>query len=302
MPTLFISHATLDDTAADRFAAVLNAHGVTTWLDHQGGIPPGTSDWDAAIRAALIDCTAAVLLMSPSALASKICAAECVTLLEMGKPLYVAYLTTAHQPSDIWLFIKLIQYADLRANFDDGAQRLIRVMRGERDAALPTALRSKFTGAIDASLTAVPLTARDADLAAILALIQTGQPTQIIGVGGLGKSRLALEAARTAPDGRGVIWHKVSPYSADYQVDDLLRDHYDQPPTIDRPALLRLIPKQPCLVVIDNAEDVPPDDDRHEGYVDLVKALSGHGAHVLITSRVEWETLKPRKLHTPPPL
>ncbi len=60
-PKIFISHASEDDTDTDRVAAALQAAGFDTWVDHQHGIKPGMPNWDRAIRAALPECTAAVL-------------------------------------------------------------------------------------------------------------------------------------------------------------------------------------------------------------------------------------------------
>ncbi|MCC6801183.1 MAG: toll/interleukin-1 receptor domain-containing protein [Anaerolineae bacterium] len=86
MPDLFVSHATADDAHTDRFADALAAHGITTWIDHRGGIKPGAPNWDRAIREAIKECDAGVLLMTPRSLASDICAGECLIVREQGKP------------------------------------------------------------------------------------------------------------------------------------------------------------------------------------------------------------------------
>ncbi|HUN10946.1 MAG TPA: hypothetical protein PLE50_01560, partial [Rhabdaerophilum sp.] len=53
---------------------------------------------------------------------------------------------------------------------------------------------------------------------------------------------------------------------------------------------------RPCLLVLDNAEDVPAGDSRRAGYLTLMSRARGAGACVLLTSRVEWKELKPRKV------
>src|SRR5512140_3370993 len=106
---------------------------------------PGNPNWDRAIRGALQECTAGVLIMSPRALASDICAAECLLVRELGRPLYVAYLDTC-QPEEIWLFIKMVPYADLRADRAAGIDKLVAAIRGTPGTDLPTAVVGKLTG------------------------------------------------------------------------------------------------------------------------------------------------------------
>ena len=134
---LFISHSTADDSAVDRLAPLLEAAGITLWVDHRHGIEPGAPNWDSAIRGAIAASDSAALLMSPQSLASDICAAECLLARELRKPLYVLLLEPC-PPEAIWLYIKMVQYADLSADFDAGAAALIAALDGTGSADGPT--------------------------------------------------------------------------------------------------------------------------------------------------------------------
>lgn len=304
MPDLFVSHATLDDVIADKVAdALLEKYDISTWVDHRGGIEPGTPNWDRAIREAIPACDAAVLLMSPRSLASDICQAECLLARELEKPLYIAYIDTCI-PEAIWLSIKLIQYTDLRTDFDGGLDKLVRALRGERGPDLPTSIKGKITG-IDTMrenlpyLSSVPLTGRDADIEAIQSKLGP-HVTQLTAVGGTGKSRVAAEIALAYP--HGAIWHLCTPLSSAFEITESVRRHYGLDEKAPEADVLAALDTAPPLIVLDNAEDVPPGSEQRAAYVALTARIAGHGAPLLLTSRAVWDALKPRREHFLAPL
>jgi tetratricopeptide (TPR) repeat protein len=303
MPDLFISHATADDAAAEKLADALTAAGKTAWIDHRGGLTVGMPNWDSEIRKAIGTCAAGLLLMSPRSLVSDICNAECLLIRELGKPLYVAYLETC-APADIWLSIKLLQYADLRENFEAGTRKLIDALNGLTSPGTPTAVTGKITGGDTMRLylpylNNVPLTGRDADMTAIRGKLGA-HVTQIIAVGGAGKSRLAAEIALSYPN--GAIWHRCSPTSAAYEVTEAIRQHYGLDEKTPDHLVLAALDSAPPLIVLDNAEDVEAGSDRRKAYTELCGRLGAHRAPILLTSRAAWDELKPRVQHLPAPL
>ena len=296
MPDLFISHSTKDDSHADGVAALLAEEGVSCWIDHQGGLTPGTPNWDSGIRAAIKDCRAGLLIMSPRSLASEICAAECLLLRDLGKPLYVAYLETC-APTDIWLYIKMIQYADLRMDVKKGAAAIVRALRGDGAPDTPTPVRGRITGGDTMRvylpyLNSVPLTGRDADVTGLRAMLGA-HVTQLTALGGTGKSRIAAEIALSAAN--GAIWHRCDSTSAPFSVIDLIRQHYGLDEKASDDLVIAALDSVPPLIVIDNAEDIVAGTDRRTAYVALFNRLVAHGAPLLLTSRVVWHELKPRK-------
>ncbi len=96
---------------------------------------------------------------------------------------------------------------------------------------------------------------RDADLAKLKAMLNGGGVAQIIGTGGIGKSRLAAEAAFQHP--RGTIWHRCSPTSQVADALVLVARHLDIALTSPRAEIMAALTQRPALVVIDNAEDIP---------------------------------------------
>lgn len=296
---LFISHTTRDDADVNTLAEALEAAGLVTWVDHRQGITPGMPSWDAAIRDAIRDSQAGVFVMSPRSLASEICAAECLLVRELDKPLYVVQLTKP-EPADIWLYIKLIQYADLTADFAAGVQSLVDAINGKTGPDLPVPVRGRLTGADAMRLNLPylhnPLRGRAADLDHVQN--ELGPCVlQIVGPGGLGKSRLCAEVALNHPN--GAVWHRCSPVSQSVDLLALLRAHLRLPDDAPQTQVLDALDVAPPLVVVDNAEDVTA---HRRQYADLITLLVGRRVPVLLTARTVWTELKPRKDHTPPAL
>src|SRR5262249_31837554 len=128
----------------------------------------------------------------------------------------------------------IIQYVNLARDFDAGIRALTAAIRGEElPAGAPVTTLRPVTGKIDRRLTTIPISGRDADLAEIKRLLKTG-PTAILGVGGLGKSRLAAEILQTSDAIDGAIWHTASDISRAEEVLELLREHFNLDPATSR--------------------------------------------------------------------
>jgi tetratricopeptide (TPR) repeat protein len=154
----------------------------------------------------------------------------------------------------------------------------------------------KFTGKDEMRvslpyLDSVPVTGREEEIEAIRGALG-GRVTQIVAIGGAGKSRLAAEIALQYPT--GAIWHRCSAGTADYQVTDAIRDHYNLSKEASEDQILAALDNKPPLIVLDNAEDLEAGSERRKKYVELCTKLV-HRTPVLLTSRVSWDELKPRK-------
>jgi len=300
---IFISHSTKDDAQIDHISESLTKAGHGVWVDHRNGITPGTPSWDKAIRDAIKNADVGVFVMSEHALESDICGSECLLIRELNKPLYVLRLTVC-KPENIFLYIKQIQYADLVTDFEAGMQTFLDVLGGGIAQNLPTPSRAKITGGETMRqylpFLNNPLRGRDDDLATIQTMLTQAGITQIIGVGGWGKSRISAEIALAYP--QGAVWHRCSSVSSAGDLLYTLRRHFDLPDDIPQDNILVLLDTHRPLVVIDNAEDVAPKSDRRAGYVDLLGKIAGLGVPVLLTSRIVWDELKPRKQYPPPAL
>lgn len=292
--SLFISHVTADNEAADRLHDLLVVEGFTTWIDHKEAIPLG-EDWDRTIRKAIPACDAVVLMMSPESLKSDICQAECLLARELSKPLYVLRLSEV-PPESVWTYIKMIQYADLARDFEGGAGRLIRTLKGDRGDDSLQAVSATLTGIGQLReslpyLSVTPLRGREEDLQALEAT-QGAHVMQITGTGGLGKSRLAVEYALKFPG--GAVWHRCTPRSRGGDVLELARQHYRLPDTAQPAEILARLAGQPPLVVFDNCEDIAARSEQRRDYVSLMTQLNAHQVAIVLTSRVVWDEIKPR--------
>jgi tetratricopeptide (TPR) repeat protein len=299
MPQVFISHKTEEDASADKVADLLEQAGFTVWVDHRNGITPNDANWDKAIRTAIQASDFGVFLMSEKSLEPGICQAECQLVLDLDKPLYVARLK-AVKPENVWLNIKMVQYADLVTDFNNGVEKLIRAIKGEPAKDLPTPSQARITGGdimrLHLPFLNNPLRGRDEDLQFIQSDLGA-YVLQIVGTGGLGKSRLCAEIARNYKN--GAVWHRCEVTTDSNTLLIQLRQHVGVANDATEELVLNLLQERKPLVVIDNAEEVAPRTPKRAEYVSLLQKLIARGVSVLLTTRVVWDELKPRKHRIP---
>jgi len=300
--TIFISHSTKDDDHINRIADTLENAGHTVWVDHRNGIQPGVPSWEKTIREAISNCDIGVFVMSENSLDSPICGSECLLIQELKKPLYVLRLQKC-EPAHIWLYIKQIQYADLVTDFNTGMTAFLDTLGGNMTAESPKPFMNTVTGRdtlrIYLPFLKNPLRGREADVNAVQSLIKPHQITQIVGVGGWGKSRISAEIALAYP--QGAVWHRCSEVGRSYELISLFREHFGFPQETKADDVLAHMSQMKPLVVVDNAEEVKNADARAD-YVALLLQLMGLGVPVLITTRRLWDEFKPRVQYPPPQL
>jgi hypothetical protein len=119
-------------------------------------------------------------------------------------------------------------------------------------------------------------------------MLNGGGVAQIIGTGGIGKSRLAAEAAFQHTS--GTIWHRCSPTSQVADALVLIAQHLDIALTSKRAEIMAALTQRPALVVIDNAEDP-----RRAEYARLLAELAACHTPIILTSRTVWTEIKPRQ-------
>ena len=301
MPAVFVSHATAnDDFISDLHDRLEVETGVEIWVDHQD-IRPG-EEWQVKIEQALYDCPCLIVALSR----------ESVKRIEVMTE-WRAALTYHHSVlpviiddvpvEDIPSRLRMNQWINLYANPDEGFRQLVGAIKGggavdgSGPRFTPWPILSRVP--IERDLVRIPIQGRNGDLAEIKRLLADG-PTAIVGVGGLGKSRLAAEIVMTVEGVGGSVWHRCgSGYSAN-DVLDLLRDHFGLPAAAPRSEILNHLRTHRRLIVFDNGESLAAGSDERRQYVQLIEELAAHNALVLITSRVEWNEIRPpRRKHMP---
>lgn len=85
MTTVSISYSRKDKAFAERLRAALAQRSRDVWIDWED-IPP-TAEWMAEIRATIEASDAFLFLISPDAVASKVCAEEIEVTVALGKRL-----------------------------------------------------------------------------------------------------------------------------------------------------------------------------------------------------------------------
>ncbi|MBL8164665.1 MAG: TIR domain-containing protein [Anaerolineae bacterium] len=303
MPAVFVSHATRDDARVTELHDALEAATKTDlWVDHKD-IPAG-APWETTIERALKDCPHCLVVLSRQSVLSEEVRAEWRAAITYGHAVLPVIFDDVPF-EDIPPRLRSFQFVRLRTadEWDAGIRALADAILGRTapgtDGDAPRFKRWPITGDLPRELVSIPMQGRDDDLHRVLRLLNEA-PTSIVGVGGLGKSRLAAEVVLTSPEAYGAIWHRCTDASIPGEVFVLLREHFALPPEAPESEVLRRLKTQRRVVVIDNAESVLSSDPRRAAYVTLIERLAANGAHVLLTSRTEWPQLRaPRREHEP---
>jgi hypothetical protein len=124
-PYVFVSYSRHDAAFALRVQAALEARGIHAWIDLVG-LEPGTPDWDEALRSAIKQSQALVLIASPNSRQSLAVRGELDLARAYQRPVYPLWAS-----GDVWieaipLAWSSTQYIDARgANEQAGVQALI---------------------------------------------------------------------------------------------------------------------------------------------------------------------------------
>lgn len=205
---LFVSHASADDAVVSQIDAALNAAGITTWVDHEHGITYGER-WMDAIHEATLRCTAALYVLTPESARSQWCLRELMRIQEqLKRTVYVALLKRL-EAWQIPMIVNDVQYADLtNARLDDVDDPTLRGLadaiqgkpRWERTL-VSEARTQRVTGAYPFGDLQYTLYGRDDDLREVTAWLSArgreAPMAMVLGIGGVGKTRLAVEIVNT---------------------------------------------------------------------------------------------------------
>ncbi|MEO1290720.1 MAG: toll/interleukin-1 receptor domain-containing protein [Chloroflexota bacterium] len=124
MVRYFISYSRQDQEIVDQLVAKLNQAGIEVWIDKQGLIP-GTSDWEQALRDAIQDSDAVLLVASPNSRSSTYVKDEIAIASASNKTIIPLWVAGKRWNDSIALGYGTIQNIDMRGNkFDEGIQQL----------------------------------------------------------------------------------------------------------------------------------------------------------------------------------
>jgi tetratricopeptide (TPR) repeat protein len=299
---LFISHSSQDNAIADVIYDGLRAAGFDeVWVDHRHGIEPGDQDWELAIREALGECDEVLYLMSQASLDSKWCKREISRADGLGKPIFVAKLEEIQRSNDRFMQIETSQYANFMTRSDEEMQIIIRALKGEHAPELPKPVTAQTITGVDTMRRHLEyLKNRFRGYDDTLAQVQSmlgDHVLQIVGPGGLGKSRLAAELAMN--HSTGAIWYRCSETGQVADLEALLYEHLHLPADTTLSNVLAVLSEKKPLIVVDNAEVAIANPDLQHAYENLLQKIVGRNVSVVLTTRVVWTELKPRREYAP---
>ncbi len=293
---IFISYASANRAAVADLHQRLKADYLPVWIDNldvSEGLKAG-QPWQDGLAEAMHAATCVVWMASPASIRSEWVRAELRRALELGKPIlpYVLDADFTSQPewdeAKTWLTLDGVPFGDLQrimpTNLGDDLayKKLASQLREQVRAA-------KLTGVqFPSSALEIPISGRDDDLRTVETLLSEQRRLVVVmGVGGTGKTRLAVEIAnRQRRFAHGVIWHKIESYTREEALTAQIRDHLTLPTDMHPDEVWTVLGRHSVLIVLDNAEscaDIPAYAARLQAY-DL-----SNGTRFLMTSRFQWK-------------
>lgn len=294
MSEVFISHATDDgDEIIDKIASYIEDSGLNTWVDHHNIQP--SDNWQEAIQNGLKKSFCGLFVLSSKSAESDVCRDEWSHIMQTGKNLYVVMIDDI-EPEKFPFRLRNIHYVDLRKSFEDGIQQIINAMKGGirllPDWSQPDIVTqvNTITGDIPSWHLDFVMHGRDNPLQKALESVQKAKRvTGLYGIGGTGKTRLAVEVATRVQFRDGVIWHEIDPNSTVNDLTSLIKNHLQLDPSVEEDQTWGFLATKQVLIVIDNAEDCA----NPAPYVEKINGLiTKGGTCVLMTSRVVWDKLR----------
>jgi len=294
MPNVFLSHATQNDEIVTRLhdAVENEITDFDVWVDHKDI----KGNWQQAIERALYDCQMMIVALSHASATSIEVMAEWRRALSLNRPV-LPVIIEDFPLEQVPSRLALEQYFFMRneKEWKENLPKLIGVLQGDEEANQRVSFvsYSMIGKTIDERLTSIPITGRDSELSKVHEHINNAV-TQIIAVGGTGKSRLAVEIIMTLKGINGALWHVCSDISKSSEVLYNLREYYGMDESNSDEEVFTKLKQMPRLIVIDNAESIT-DDIRRKNYIELIRNCRASGAPVLMTSRVAWREFVPSR-------
>jgi formylglycine-generating enzyme required for sulfatase activity len=112
---VFISYSSRDNEYVERLIADLQAQDVNIWIDHLS-LKAGTRNWENAIRRAIRDCCAVVLVASPSSFQSEYVHGELAVAKDYGRPVYPLWVSGKQWIDCVPMDMSKVQYIDGRGD------------------------------------------------------------------------------------------------------------------------------------------------------------------------------------------
>jgi predicted ATPase len=276
----FLSYASADRERALRIADLLEARGVSVWIDRKSIV--GGSSWSAEIVRGIRSCRAFLVACTPSAVASKNVQQEIQVAFESNRPIVplmleptdlpesVVYALAGRQwidvrdtPDDVWLPRVLRALAALNVISPDRIAPATRPVEGPPAPATPAPIIVRPPATHNLPIPLTSFIGRERELVEVKSRLEAGLPEArlltLTGTGGCGKTRLALQVARdlveSYPDGVWLV--ELAPLSDPALVAQTVASTLDVHAEASRPILTALVDalrSRRLLLILDNCE------------------------------------------------
>lgn len=283
---IFVSYLAPDNDRVVEIVQAINAGVNAAFLiDHAHDTSFSDDERHHAIKAS----DAYLIILSEHVVGHDEIKAEWSYILQMRRPLYVAKLDHV-AASEIDERLHLIPWIDLSKDDNRAIETLIALLSAnyaDSDEQLLIHMRP-ITGYIDRKLLTIPIRGRSYGLNVLQKRLKAA-PTMILGVGGIGKSRIAAEVVVTSPDIQSAVWFSGIETAQPAHLLQALTEHFELSADATEKQIFRAVHGQKCLIVIDDAERIS--EEHRAEFVRILSRLYDMGAQILITSREEWHDL-----------
>lgn len=260
-PYVFVSYSSTDRARALALANRLEAAGLAVWLDRHA--ITGGASWSAAIAEGIRHCTVFAVLCSRAAMGSDNVRRELQLAMEERKPLLPLLLESVEQPAAVRYILAGSQWVELLDRPED--RWMSDVLRALAGLGLPAAERLTEAVAAPPAVPAAPplhlptpLTSfigREHELADLGQALTTSRLVTLTGLGGTGKTRLALEVAGGVAG--EVAFVELAPLAEGNLVPQAVAAAlgvHEQPPQPLLQTLTAALQRRRLLLVLDNCE------------------------------------------------
>ena len=197
---VFVSYSRQDRAFVEQLTADLQAAGINVWID-RSGLKPGTRNWENALRAAIRDAFALLLVASPLSRQSNFVQAERDIAAMYGLPLLPVWAVGEHWIESAPMTLSRAQYVDMREpTYATNLPALIEHLRALGAASdemqaedAPVELRNPYKGLrafkeADSEF----FFGREALVEELLALLDSQRFLTLVGGSGSGKSSVIM--------------------------------------------------------------------------------------------------------------